>query len=1091
MSQIINKLFKKSKKRRKTERRLQLEKLDGRQMMAADLGVSLEEGVLSIDGSDQSDYVDVQYSEDGQQVILKVNDQEPQSFDSADVESIQFEGGAGNDTFVNQTAIPSEAHGGEGSDFLFGGAANDRLEGGEGEDFVFGGPGDDVLVGDPTQDQLHGGDGEDKVVATEEQEVEDSVSDKVKEAVDAKAKEHADKLAELEAEEQAAIDAANKQAEHDLETADAEQDAAIANVTEEFDGAVGAEQKKLNEQHAVADKQAEEATKGAETQEKAALARAERDNNAAVQAADQAKQRSMQAAEQARANRVREERAARDRETRNREDQARSRINSRYSEYRSKKSKWERWEASAVREVQRWQDRAIRALPRWARSRARGIIDQANRKIQDINNRAKKEIRSAYSYYKSKKASYLSYRDSKIRSAKKTYAREVSKALNARNSVYNSANSAYNSAKNTALSVRSKAIKDAQTTAAKVKADALKLRDDLKDAAQTVFDEAKAELLKQRDEAIGQATETFESTKAKILTQRDDAIGKIQGRFNALKNEVAEAQSSAIATAGVDTFFAGLGDMPAHMPTDFIRGIRDGCGRDVPTLVDPVDVIADSIGDWHKERMRDVDEIIQARHDKTEHREGIRENGDFSCDFFNIGDPSNCNADVMLIRAVPYDDDRYELLIEVDEISDASAVHVFVDNSSAPGSVTKHTIATGAFKAPAESSKGKSVGYHKARIKLPKGEAGTFDQIKVGFKEDGKDAKSMMTAKPLYFPFAEAQTIFKPGDYESRQETRRLGGGNGNAMANPVWQYVDEVRVTPSDDGTEYGVKIDTSEFNGNVWYEVVVQRTEVSEDGQEEELTPDVSEPLTTDDPAHWIDTGLDGDRDAITINVYAGSPSLSLQAVSIPIATLHQTITFPLSEEVSLVPGSYATSGDGVPDATAREAVDNLLAISQAVENSENGIAIVAGVDGGVVSSVLDIWEDEPFDHVLVVYENGGNLEVAEMTLGGFGGIKSNPGPGARSVVDIANDYDSIRAVEVNFMSSNERSNFIRHIKSLTKEGQPYSFFASGGETCSSVIDTALDKASISNEMEHETAGVNSLTPLEVIRWFEAKNQ
>jgi len=49
---------------------------------------------------------------------------------AAQVSRVVFTGLAGNDTFTNQTAIPSRADGGAGADAAWGGASNDRLMGG-------------------------------------------------------------------------------------------------------------------------------------------------------------------------------------------------------------------------------------------------------------------------------------------------------------------------------------------------------------------------------------------------------------------------------------------------------------------------------------------------------------------------------------------------------------------------------------------------------------------------------------------------------------------------------------------------------------------------------------------------------------------------------------------------------------------------------------------------------------------------------------------------------------------------------------------------------------------------------------------------
>jgi Ca2+-binding RTX toxin-like protein len=77
------------------------------------------------------------------------------------VKSILFNGGAGDDSFTNNTAIRSIAHGGAGNDHLTGGRGKDLLEGDAGNDVLDGRSGDDVLDGGAGNDHLNGDDGHD------------------------------------------------------------------------------------------------------------------------------------------------------------------------------------------------------------------------------------------------------------------------------------------------------------------------------------------------------------------------------------------------------------------------------------------------------------------------------------------------------------------------------------------------------------------------------------------------------------------------------------------------------------------------------------------------------------------------------------------------------------------------------------------------------------------------------------------------------------------------------------------------------------------------------------------------------------------
>ncbi|WP_327193710.1 VCBS domain-containing protein [Psychrobacter sp. PL15] len=79
--------------------------------------------------------------------------------------SVNYSGGAGNDTFIGGSGNDFLA-GGSGNDFLVGGSGNDFLDGGSGNDFLDGGSGNDFLDGGIGADTLKGGIGNDTIVFT-------------------------------------------------------------------------------------------------------------------------------------------------------------------------------------------------------------------------------------------------------------------------------------------------------------------------------------------------------------------------------------------------------------------------------------------------------------------------------------------------------------------------------------------------------------------------------------------------------------------------------------------------------------------------------------------------------------------------------------------------------------------------------------------------------------------------------------------------------------------------------------------------------------------------------------------------------------
>lgn len=148
------------KRRRKNfRRRLGVQKLESRALLAADIG--LVGGFVSITGSELNDVVEA-YEEDGQTVIQssqfdadgRLVDQQVQTFAPGEVRGILFGGQGGDDVLVNDTNLRTVARGGSGEDVLLGGGGNDVLTGGPGDDVMAGGGGNDVLLGGGGNDVL-------------------------------------------------------------------------------------------------------------------------------------------------------------------------------------------------------------------------------------------------------------------------------------------------------------------------------------------------------------------------------------------------------------------------------------------------------------------------------------------------------------------------------------------------------------------------------------------------------------------------------------------------------------------------------------------------------------------------------------------------------------------------------------------------------------------------------------------------------------------------------------------------------------------------------------------------------------------------
>ncbi len=115
-------------------------------------------------------------------VVNEVGTSRTWNYSASNVGRLQFQGGAGNDRFVNlltNTPVHGWGYGGndylegyngadffdggDGDDTLVGFGGNDQLYGGNGNDTIRGGSGNDELVGQAGNDQLRGDSGDDRI----------------------------------------------------------------------------------------------------------------------------------------------------------------------------------------------------------------------------------------------------------------------------------------------------------------------------------------------------------------------------------------------------------------------------------------------------------------------------------------------------------------------------------------------------------------------------------------------------------------------------------------------------------------------------------------------------------------------------------------------------------------------------------------------------------------------------------------------------------------------------------------------------------------------------------------------------------------
>lgn len=131
------------------------------------INTDLRDGTLYISGTAGNDTARVTSNDSANTVQVDTTRAdgltESKTFAKPDVRRIEFAGGAGNDTFTNDTAIPATAYGGAGDDVLTGGPAGDFLYGEAGDDRVDGRGGFDVVDGGADNDRVYGGTGVDTV----------------------------------------------------------------------------------------------------------------------------------------------------------------------------------------------------------------------------------------------------------------------------------------------------------------------------------------------------------------------------------------------------------------------------------------------------------------------------------------------------------------------------------------------------------------------------------------------------------------------------------------------------------------------------------------------------------------------------------------------------------------------------------------------------------------------------------------------------------------------------------------------------------------------------------------------------------------
>jgi Ca2+-binding RTX toxin-like protein len=184
---ILKNVFNRDRKQTRKKdrrRRLTLEGLERREMMAADITLTsigltaefFDSGRLQINGTSVADEISVHQVNDrisvGGNIWIKTPTGFVSSLPVTSVKSLSISGNGGNDTILLNTEtlaghqplrIPATIHGGSGDDTIVGTAADDTIHGGSNVDRIWGGGGADRIFGGSEVDYLDGGDGRDHI----------------------------------------------------------------------------------------------------------------------------------------------------------------------------------------------------------------------------------------------------------------------------------------------------------------------------------------------------------------------------------------------------------------------------------------------------------------------------------------------------------------------------------------------------------------------------------------------------------------------------------------------------------------------------------------------------------------------------------------------------------------------------------------------------------------------------------------------------------------------------------------------------------------------------------------------------------------
>jgi len=156
---------------------LVLERLEGRALLATNITATLSGGILTVEGTDTADLIDINYHSNSSGRFVEVlgraiapdGTSQPltKTYGLAEIQRIVVRAGKGADQVMlgdlPWSGEPTSLWGGDGNDTIYGSDSTDTISALKDRDMIWGDAGNDLLVGEAGADTVYGGIGNDSL----------------------------------------------------------------------------------------------------------------------------------------------------------------------------------------------------------------------------------------------------------------------------------------------------------------------------------------------------------------------------------------------------------------------------------------------------------------------------------------------------------------------------------------------------------------------------------------------------------------------------------------------------------------------------------------------------------------------------------------------------------------------------------------------------------------------------------------------------------------------------------------------------------------------------------------------------------------